>query len=136
MLFYMDSAFLNRKKPNRYASTTQISPAHQARDVRRPRKLHEINGPYSRVIDRGALGSINGRSREGRFLRAYERMLTEHCGGSPSVTQRVLISRTARLALHLELLDERALKEGRGLSATDTHFYITWTNALARHLDK
>ena len=31
-------------------------------------------GPFSRAIDRGGVGwSIDGRSREGRFLRAYER---------------------------------------------------------------
>jgi hypothetical protein len=36
-------------------------------------------GPYSKLIDRGALGgAIDGRSREGRFLRAYERQLVEH----------------------------------------------------------
>src|SRR5271168_3686027 len=69
-----------------------------------------INGPYSRAIDRGAVGGlIDGRSREGRFLRAYERMLVEHCGGNPSIVQRALISRAARLALHLELMDERSL---------------------------
>src|SRR5215204_5360208 len=71
-------------------------------------------GPYSRVIDRGAIGAIDGRSREGRFLRAYEKGLIEHVGGTPTITQRALISRTARLALHLELMDERALAEGRG----------------------
>jgi hypothetical protein len=95
-----------------------------------------ITGPYSRVIDRGALGTINGRSREGKFLRAYELALIEHVGGRPSATQRALITRTARLALHLELLDERAVVEGRGLSATDTHFYCVWSNSLARHLAK
>jgi hypothetical protein len=42
--------------------------------------------------------SIDGRSREGRFLRAYERMLAEHVGGKPSHVQRELIRRCARLA--------------------------------------
>jgi hypothetical protein len=66
-------------------------------------------GPYSRTIDRGAIGGlIGGRSREGRFLRRYEAMLTEHVGGNPSIVQRALISRAARLALHLELMDERS----------------------------
>jgi hypothetical protein len=95
-----------------------------------------IKGPYSRLIDRGALGVINGRTRAGKFLRAYEKMLIDHCGGNPSITQRALISRTTRLALHLELLDERALKDGKGLSATDCHFYCVWSNSLARHLAK
>jgi hypothetical protein len=92
-------------------------------------------GPYSRLIDRGAVGGgIDGRSREGRFLRAYEKMLTDHVGGSPSIVQRALISRAARLALHLELMDERSIADGRGFGPTDHHFYITWANALARHL--
>src|SRR5689334_18426168 len=85
-----------------------------------------IKGPYSALIDRGALGTINGRSREGKFLRAYEKMLVEHVGGQPSVTQRALISRTARLALHLELLDEKAIKKDGGLTPTDCHFYAVW----------
>jgi hypothetical protein len=52
-------------------------------------KSHPRLGPYSRAIDRGSIGwSVDGRSREGRFLRAYERMLSDHIGGSPSVVQR------------------------------------------------
>jgi hypothetical protein len=100
------------------------------------RRQKTITGPYSRVIDRGALGTINGRSREGKFLRAYELALIEHVGGRPSATQQALITRTARLALHLELLDERSIKEGRGLGPTDQHFYCVWSNSLARHLAK
>jgi hypothetical protein len=109
----------------------QSGNGHQSRVDKRT-----IKGPYSSLIDRGALGAINGRTREGRFLRAYEQALVEHCGGNPSVTQRALISRTARLALHLELMDERALKEGRGFGPTDHHFYCVWANSLARHLAK
>ena len=95
-----------------------------------------IRGPYSRLIDRGALGSIHGNTREGKFLRAYEQALIEHVGGKPSITQRALITRTARLALHLELMDERCLREGRGFGPTDHHFYCVWANSLARHLEK
>ena len=93
-------------------------------------------GPFSRSIDRGAIGAIDGRSREGRFLRAYAAMLVEHCGGHPSIVQRALISRAARLALHLELMDERALAENRGFGPTDHHFYIAWSNSLGRLLAK
>src|SRR4051812_10684310 len=105
------------------------------RNVQRPAKQKHITGPYSRLIDRGALGEINGSSREGRFLRAYEGMLLQQFP-NPTVVQRALISRTARLALHLELMDERALKEGRGFGPTDHHFYCVWANSLARHLAK
>jgi hypothetical protein len=65
-------------------------------------------GPYSRLLSRGAIGgSIDGRSREGRFLRAFEAELTKHIGGNPTVTQRVLIRRAARAMLRLELFDEK-----------------------------
>ena len=65
-------------------------------------------GPYSRTLDRGAIGqSIDGRSREGRFLRAFERQMREHVGGLPSTAQRLLISRLARVALRLERFDEK-----------------------------
>jgi hypothetical protein len=107
-----------------------------ARPVVKSTDKRLAKGPYSRLIGRGAVGAINGRSREGQFLRAYEQMLIKHCGGNPSVTQRALISRTARLALHLELMDERALLDGKGFGPTDHHFYVSWANALARHLDK
>jgi hypothetical protein len=92
-------------------------------------------GPYSRVIDRGAIGGrIDGRSREGRFLRHYEDSLTEHCGGHPSVVERCLISRAARLALHLELMDERSLTGNHEFTVHDHNHYVAWSNALARLL--
>ncbi|HEX4113637.1 MAG TPA: hypothetical protein VH020_13980 [Stellaceae bacterium] len=61
-------------------------------------------GPYSRLLARGA---VSGRTREGKFLRAVEAQLAEHVGGSPSLPQRMLISRLARVALRLELFDEK-----------------------------
>jgi hypothetical protein len=90
--------------------SAQNSPADRPRDIAGSSPGRGGLGPYSRLIDRGAVGgAIDGRSGEGRYLRAYEKMLTDHVGGSPSIVQRALISRAARLALHLELMDERAL---------------------------
>jgi hypothetical protein len=92
-------------------------------------------GPYSRAIDRGALGGlISGRSREGRFLRTYEAMLTEHIGGRPSVVQRAMICRAARMALHLELMDERSLVDGHAFGQHDYQHYVSWSNGLTRTL--
>jgi hypothetical protein len=100
----------------------------------RPHRLG-FRGPYSRSIDRGAVGgAIDGRSREGRFLRSYERQLTEHIGGKPSVTQRCLIQRAARLALHLELMDERSLAGDHVFTTHDHLHYVSWSNSLARML--
>lgn len=65
-------------------------------------------GPYSRTLDRGVIGrSIDGRSPEGRFLRAFEAEMVKHVGGAPSIAQKMLITRLARVALRLELFDEK-----------------------------
>jgi hypothetical protein len=98
-----------------------------------PRYAAHKVGPHSRPRP---LAKVDKRTKAGQFLHAYEQMLIDHVGGSPSATQRALIIRTARLALHAELLDARALKDGKGLSATDQHFYCVWSNSLARHLAK
>jgi len=91
-------------------------------------------GPHSRAIDRGSVGwSIDGRSREGRFLRAYEAMLAEHVGGKPSRVQAEMIRRCARLALHLELQDEKTLAAG-DMSDGVAKRYLAWNGALVRTL--
>ena len=75
-----------------------------------PLKLRRLSSE-SRILRRGSLGDqIDGRSREGRFLRDCERELVAHAGGSPSFTQRLLIRRAARAMLRLELLDEKLAK--------------------------
>jgi hypothetical protein len=48
--------------------------------------------------------------------------------------QRALISRAARLALHLELMDECVLAEGKTLTQHDYQHYCSWSNSLARML--
>jgi hypothetical protein len=107
------------------------------------RPAHKV-GPHSRGGLRPAqdgpqsqprpLARVDRRTREGVFLDRYERMLVEHLGGALTATQAALISRTARLALHLELLDRKSLTERRPMNATDQHFYSYWANCLARHL--
>ena len=93
---------------------------------------HHRLGPYSRAIDRGSVGwSVDGRSREGRFLIAYEAMLIDHVGGSPSRVQRELVRRCARLALHLELQDEK-LMAGEPPTDHTARQYLAWNNALVR----
>lgn len=69
-------------------------------------------GPYSRCLNRGALGNISGRSREGRFLRALERDLLEHLGPEPTLPQRLLVARVARASLRIEMLEEK-IADGR-----------------------
>ena len=63
-------------------------------------------GPYSRRLQRGSLGDLyDGRSVEGRFIRHLERELLAHCGGSPSIVERLLIDRVIRIRLQLDALD-------------------------------
>jgi hypothetical protein len=65
-------------------------------------------GPYSRAISRGSLGdAIDGRSREGKFLRKCEAEPVAQVGGLPSFAQRLLIRRVARAMLRLEAFDAR-----------------------------
>jgi hypothetical protein len=113
------------------------SSADRPLKLRRTRRerVASMMGPYSRAIDRGALGGfISGRSREGRFLRTYEAALTEHIGGHPSVVQKAMICRAARMALHLELMDERSLFQGHPLTQHDYTHYCSWSNSLTRTL--
>jgi hypothetical protein len=63
-------------------------------------------GPHCRALRRGSLGdSIDGRSREGKFLRKCEAELVAQVGGQPSFAQRLLIRRIARMTLRLDLFD-------------------------------
>jgi hypothetical protein len=105
-----------------------ITPAARASDKRYG------TGPYSRVLRRGALGALNGNTREAKFIRTYEAILIEHCGGSPSAVQRSLITRAARLAVHLELWDEKTIPTGGACTATGHSHYLAWSNALGRTL--
>jgi hypothetical protein len=59
--------------------------------------------------------------------------LVDHTGGSPSVTQRMLIDRIAVLMLRMELMDRRSLQAG-DLTEKDTREYLAWNNAVARML--
>ena len=95
-------------------------PQKAARTVR----LRNRVGPYSK---QGALSSLDRRSRPALFLKSYVDSLTAHVGGAPSATQRILIDRAARLALQIELMDERALASGK---VSDSKAYLSWCNAL------
>ena len=85
-------------------------------------------GPHSRVLVRGAVGEIDGRSREGRFLRQAESELVAQVGGEPSFGQRVLIRRAAKGLLQLELFDVR-LADGN-LTGHDTRAFSALSNQV------
>lgn len=57
----------------------------------------------SRALSRGAIGDgVDGRSRDGRFLRQAERALLAQLGGELGFTQQTLVRRAARLMLAAE----------------------------------
>jgi hypothetical protein len=56
------------------------------------------------------LDQIDGRLLEAREERRLIKALTEHVGGRPSATQEILIKRTARFVLMLEVLERRVLE--------------------------
>ena len=65
-------------------------------------------GPYSAAFTRGSVGdTIDGRSREGRFLRRVEAELVAGVGGEPTFAQSLLIRRAARIMLQLEFSTRR-----------------------------
>lgn len=79
---------------------------HATSNIKIRRKL----GPHSRLLQRGVIGrSIDGRSTEGRYLRDFEARSIQHLGGSPSTTEQLLITRLARIALRIELFEEKML---------------------------
>ena len=85
--------------------------------------------PHSRTLDRGILGAgIDGRSKEGRYLRAVEAELVEHLGGKTSTTQRIAIHRAARLMLRLELFDQRLT--AKEFTSHDARTYNALQNSL------
>jgi len=95
----------------------------------------KVSGWHSRAIDRGGLGwTISGRTREGRFITNFENLLVDHLGREPSITEKLLIQRCARMACHLELMDEASLARGESFAPSDNVRYCAWSNGLARML--
>ena|ERR1041384_4763715 len=85
--------------------------------------------PYSRP---GALAKVDGRSREGRFLKCVRADLIEHLGGSPSAIERALVERAAWLSLRVAQLDAKMASDG--FTEHDSRSYLAWSNSLARCL--
>ena len=86
-------------------------------------------GPYSRLLARG---EYDGRSREGRYLRACKRELERELGGKLTTAQRILVERVCFLRLRAALFDERLLMHGKELGELDYRVYCAISNALVR----
>lgn len=83
-------------------------------------------GPYSRPK---AFAKLDGRSQAAKHLKATRAELTAHLGGKPSATQRMLVERAAKLALQVDLMDNRMTVSG-AMTDHDSRTYLAWTNSL------
>lgn len=91
-------------------------------------------GPYSRSLHRGAIGdSLDGRSREGRFLRQAERELLAQIGGEPTFAQKLLVRRVAKMTFLAEKLDDK-LTDGNSWSPHDARTFGALNTAITRAL--
>jgi hypothetical protein len=72
--------------------------------------------------------AIDGRSREGKFLRKCEAELLAQVGGEPSFAQRLLIRRIGRAMLKLEMFDSKL--SGGNWTDHDARTYGGLSNAL------
>ena len=70
-------------------------------------------GPYSRAVQRGAVSDVvDGRSREGQYLRRIEAELLAQLGASPTFSAKLLIRQISMMMLRLEDFDKN-LDAGR-----------------------
>ena len=89
-------------------------------------------GPYSRVVQRGAIADlVDGRSREGRIMRHMEAELIKHIGGKPNFMQRLLIERIVKIRMQLDIFEEK-LARGEAWTPDDGRTYGALHNAIRR----
>jgi hypothetical protein len=87
--------------------TDQTTTNRSARQKRRGGADRRFElGPHSRLFRRGAVGGLNGNSAEAKYIKTVEAALIQHVG-KPSVAERLLITRLARIMLRLSLMDEK-----------------------------
>jgi hypothetical protein len=107
----------------------ELGPNRTMSDARSPIKGTPL-GPYSRRLARGAVGDgVDGRSREGRFLRQLEKELLAQLAREPSFGERVLIRRIVRATLQLELFDAK-LAAGNEFTAHDARAFSALSNQV------
>lgn len=108
----------NKKSSARPLSKTKYRP-----------KAHPI-GAHSRPH---SLAKLDGRRKEAWLMRRVREELTEHVGGHPTITQRLLIERAAVLILRLAKIDQKIVDD-RPFTLIDNNSTIAWQNALTRCL--
>ncbi len=77
---------------------------------------------------------MDRRTREARLLKTFRKALVDHCGGSPSAAQAMLIERAAQLQLHLSCYERKFVEQGHTMTEHDSRVYLAWSNTLSRIL--
>jgi hypothetical protein len=77
------------------------------------------------------LRKVDQRTKEAAHLRRVKAELRQHVGGTPSVTQAMLIDRAAILSLRVTQLDAQMAETG-ALSDFTSRTYLAWSNSLTR----
>ena len=89
-------------------------------------------GPHSRP---DKLQIVDGRLAEAKLMARVRAELTQHLGGKPSATQRILIDRAAAPSLRIHLMDRESARSG-GMSERNGRQYLAWSNSLTRVLNQ
>ena len=92
------------------------------------KKPHRV-GPYSRAIP---LVSLDGRTREARFIRQMQAELCEHLGGAPSATQFRIIKNVCFNTMLYEKLVGHILSNGGAATDHDGRQLLAWSNSIRR----
>jgi hypothetical protein len=72
---------------------------------------------------------LDARTLEGKTERRTIRELTAHVGGDPTVPQRILIRRAARLLVMVELMEVKLIENDES-SDWASRQILAWVNAL------
>jgi hypothetical protein len=102
-----------------------VSPSRQDRPPRWVRNSRALDHPF---------GWGDARTKEARFLKAYEERLLKHLGGEPTVMQTELVRRACRTALRLELLDVDLICGKRRRDPASSREYVSLGTQLIRTL--
>jgi hypothetical protein len=94
-----------------------------------PRFASRKLGTYSRR----PLAAIDARTLEARREKAVAAELTEHVGAQPTVVQKLLIARAARLTVVIETLERQIIEDGK-VGDLAGRQVLAWVNSLRQIL--
>ena len=94
------------------------------------KKAHRV-GAYS---SNSALTHLDLRTREGKFLQAVHRELTEQVGEAPTAAEQILIKLATLKVLRVSLMAD-AIMSSEAIDERRDRQFLAWANSLRRDLD-